>query len=158
MKPRLNSLAWMPSMTSWGNQAPSLWGSMVVAASCCEDVFQLHGLGDESGLRQRWTEQSTENLLQSAQDLRLGQRFTFQQDYDPKHTAKTKQEWLRDKSLNVLVWPSQSPDLNLIKHLWRDLKTAAQQHSPSNLTALERICRKQWEKLPIYRCAKLVSS
>uniref|UniRef100_A0AAZ3NZF4 Transposase n=1 Tax=Oncorhynchus tshawytscha TaxID=74940 RepID=A0AAZ3NZF4_ONCTS len=30
-----------------------------------------------------------ENLLQSAQDLRLGQRYTFQQDNDPKHTAKT---------------------------------------------------------------------
>jgi hypothetical protein len=43
-----------------------------------------------------------ENLLQSARDLRLGQRFTFQQDNDPKHTAKTMQEWLRDRSLNVL--------------------------------------------------------
>ena len=43
-----------------------------------------------------------ENRLQSAQDLRLGRRFTFQQDNDPKHTAKTLQEWLWDKSLNVL--------------------------------------------------------
>ena len=55
-----------------------------------------------------------ENLLQSAQDLRLGKTFTFQQDNDPKHTAKTMQEWLRDKSLNVLEFPSQSPDLNPI--------------------------------------------
>ncbi|CDQ80149.1 unnamed protein product [Oncorhynchus mykiss] len=39
-----------------------------------------------------------ENLLQSTQDLRLGRMFTFQQDNDPKHTAKTTQEWLWDKS------------------------------------------------------------
>jgi hypothetical protein len=43
-----------------------------------------------------------ENLLQSARNLRLGRRFTFQQDNDPKHTAKTTREWLLDKSLNVL--------------------------------------------------------
>ena len=30
--------------------------------------------------------------------------------------------------------------------------------SPSNLTELERICRLEWEKHPIYRCAKLVAS
>jgi hypothetical protein len=64
--------------------------------------------------REKSTEILDENLLRSAQELRLGQRFTFQQDNSPKHTAKTVQEWLRDKSLNVLEWPSQSPDLNPI--------------------------------------------
>ena len=39
-----------------------------------------------------------ENMLQSTQDN------------DPKHTAKTMHDWLWDKSLNVLEWPS--PDLN----------------------------------------------
>lgn len=98
-----------------------------------------------------------ENLLQSAQDLRLMRRFTFQQDNDAKHTAKTTQEWLRDKSLNVLDCPSQSPDLNSIEHLWRDLKIAVQQHAPSNLTKLEKICREEWEKLPKHRCGKLAA-
>uniref|UniRef100_A0AAZ3SH51 Tc1-like transposase DDE domain-containing protein n=1 Tax=Oncorhynchus tshawytscha TaxID=74940 RepID=A0AAZ3SH51_ONCTS len=88
------------------------------------------------------------NLLQSVQDLRLGRRFTFQQNNDPKHTAKTMQKWLRDKSLNVFDWPSQSP----IEHLWRDLKIAVQRCSLSSLTEPQRICREEWEKLPKYRC------
>ena len=52
-----------------------------------------------------------DNLLQSTQDLRLGEWFPFQQDNDPKYTGKTTQEWLRDKSLNVLEGPSQRRDL-----------------------------------------------
>ena len=67
------------------------------------------------------------------------------------------QEWLRGKSLNVLEWPSQSPDLNPIEHLCSDLKIAVQQRSSSNLIELERIYREEWEKLPKYRCAKLLA-
>jgi transposase len=104
--------------------------------------------------RAKYKEILDENLLQSAQDLRLGRRLTFQQDND----AKTTQKWLRDQSLNVLEWPSQSPDLNPIKHLWRDLEISVQQRSPSTLTELERICREEWEKLPKYMCAKLLVS
>jgi hypothetical protein len=52
--------------------------------------------------RAKYREILDENMLQSTQDLRRGRRFTFQQDNDPKHTAKTTQEWLWDKSLNVL--------------------------------------------------------
>ncbi len=99
-----------------------------------------------------------ENLLQSAQDLRLGWRFTFQQDNDPKHTAKITKEWLHNNSVTVLEWPSQSPDLNPIEHLWRDLKMAVHQRLPSNLTELERICKEEWQRIPKSRCEKLVAS
>ena len=78
--------------------------------------------------RAKYREIPDENLLQSAQDL--------QQDNNRKHTAKTMQEWLQDKSLNVLEWPSQSTDLNPIEYLWRDLKIAVQRRSPSSLTEL----------------------
>ncbi|KAG2468331.1 TCB1 transposase, partial [Polypterus senegalus] len=99
-----------------------------------------------------------ENLLQSALDLRLGRRFIFQQDNDPKHTAKISKEWLQDNSENVLEWPNQSPDLNLIEHLWRDLKMAVHRRFPSNLMELERCCKEEWVKLAKDRCAKLVAS
>ncbi|KAG2468484.1 TCB1 transposase, partial [Polypterus senegalus] len=99
-----------------------------------------------------------ENLLQSALDLRLGRRFIFQQDNDPKHTTKISKEWLQENSVNVLEWPSQRPDLNLIEHLWRDLKMAVHRRFPSNLMELERCCKEEWAKLAKDRCAKLVAS
>ncbi|KAG2465666.1 TCB1 transposase, partial [Polypterus senegalus] len=99
-----------------------------------------------------------EDLLQSTLDLRLGRRFIFQQDNDPKHTAKLPKEWLQDNSVNVLEWPSQSPDLNSIEHLWRDLKMAVHRRFPSNLMELERCCKGEWAKLAKDKCAKLVAS
>ena len=70
------------------------------------------------------------------------------------HTAKTTQEWLQDRSLNVLKWPGQSLDLNLTEHLWSDLKIAVQQRSSSHLTELERICREEWGKFPKFPLMK----
>uniref|UniRef100_A0AAZ3QMZ1 Tc1-like transposase DDE domain-containing protein n=1 Tax=Oncorhynchus tshawytscha TaxID=74940 RepID=A0AAZ3QMZ1_ONCTS len=123
-----------------------LWGCFSVAGT--GRLVRIDGKMN----RAKYREVLDENLLQSAQDFRLGgEDSPFLQANDPKNTAKTTQKWLRDKSLNVHEWPSQSPDLNLIEHLWRDLKIAVQRHSPSNLTELERICTK-------YRCAELVAS
>ncbi|KAI2659232.1 Ras association domain-containing protein 5 [Labeo rohita] len=67
-------------------------------------------------------------------------------------------EWLHNNSVTVLEWPSQSPDLNPIEHLWRDLKMAVHQRLPSNLTELERICKEEWQRIPKSRCEKLVAS
>ena len=58
-----------------------------------------------------------ENLLQSAMNLKLGRRFTFQQDNDLKHKAKSTLGSLKKKKINVLERPSQSPDLNPTEHL-----------------------------------------
>ncbi|KAK3569768.1 hypothetical protein QTP86_004195 [Hemibagrus guttatus] len=90
----------------------------------------------------------SKNLLPSARALKMKCGWVFQHVNDPKHTARAMKEWLRKKHFKVLEWPSQSPDLNPIENLWRELKIRVAQRQPQNITALEEICMEEWAKLP----------
>lgn len=58
------------------------------------------------------------NLGPSAEKLGLTDRYFFQQDNDPKHTAQDTRLWILYNCPFYLKTPPQSPDLNPIENLW----------------------------------------
>ena len=54
------------------------------------------------------------------------------------------------QGVEVLDWPSRSPDLNPIEHIWDDLgrRVRQQVNPPQTLRNLERALVEQWRRLP----------
>jgi hypothetical protein len=58
--------------------------------------------------------------------------ISFEEDNDPKHTCRKVKEWLGEQDFETMVWPAQSPNLNLIEHLWSDLKRRLAEQEPTS--------------------------
>ncbi len=88
----------------------------------------------------------------------LGRRAHFQHDNDPKHTSKTTVGFLKKNRVKVIQWPSMSPDLNPIEHLWGILKRQVEHHSPSSIQSLKEVILEEWKKIDLAKCRQFVHS
>ena len=57
---------------------------------------------------------------------------------------------MREFGVDELDWPAQNPDLNLIEHLWDELKwrLRARPSRPTSVCDLMNVLLDEWSKIP----------
>lgn len=73
----------------------------------------------------------------------------FQQDNDPKHVSAYTKTFLRrllDAGMRLLRWPSCSPDMNIIEHVWDDVDRRVRLALPEKTTIanLKAVIEREW--------------
>ena len=74
----------------------------------------------------------------------------FQQDKARPHVARDNIQFLRNNNIDFIDdWPSKSPDLNPIEHLWDNLDTRVRkrQNPPGNVNELRDALLERWNNI-----------
>ena len=88
------------------------------------------------------------------------QRELFQQDNARPHAARVTIDYLEQNNINVLQWPSKSPDLNPIEHLWDQLgkRVRQRQPSPQTIDQLRKMLQQEWRTISRNNVINLIES
>ena len=75
----------------------------------------------------------------------------LQQDNDPNHTSRRTKEWLDASDNCVMPWPSYSPDLNPIEHMWNyvNIRVRARPVLPQNMAELKQMIAEELYAVPL---------
>ncbi|KMQ88467.1 tc1-like transposase protein [Lasius niger] len=98
------------------------------------------------------------NLSKSAIKLDINETYYFQQDNDPKHTARKTKQWLLYNVPRQLITPPQSPDINPIENLWHLLDLQIRKRKISNKNDLKKVLLEEWSKISTETTRKLIES
>lgn len=121
-------------------------------------LYRINGIMDG----QKYRQILIHNMAPHVKDLegKTGIEIIFQHDNDPKHTSKVVRNYLNNKQMSVLSWPSQSPDLNPIENAWRQLKQriANRQRKAANLDDVFEIAQEEWNNIALSSFQTLIES
>ncbi|GFU69298.1 transposable element Tcb2 transposase [Trichonephila clavipes] len=122
---------------------------MVWASIMINGRTRLHVVANGTMTGQRYID---EVLLPHVRLFRgaVGDKFVFMDDNATCHRTLAVQDCLDSESLQRLVWPARSPDLNPIENVWDALgrQVAGRNYPPTNKNTLIRALTEEWDKLP----------
>lgn len=78
----------------------------------------------------------------------FGRSFIVQQDNDPKHCSRLVKQWFDRRRVTLMNWPSQSPDLNPIEHMWEELERRLRHKRAKNADEKYQQLKEEWERIP----------
>jgi transposase len=145
-------LSCMRGTVKYGGGNVMIWGSMAWngAGNMCFIDDRMNGA--------MYVDILNKHLKASARKLRLGPKFIFQQDNDPKHTSSTAKQFFTKNKINLLDWPSQSPDLNPIEHLWANIERKLGARRCKKPQELKEKIQQAWNEINPEETKKLVES
>ena len=84
----------------------------------------------------------------------------FQQDNARPHTARITVAYFNNQNIRTLPWPSLSPDLSPIEHLWDELdrRLRVRNVPPATPDELFAVLQKDWETIPRQTIQHLIAS
>ena len=77
--------------------------------------------------------------------------------HQPHRSYKTA-KYLKEKRIDVLEWPCNSPDLNIIEFVWQKMKTRVQQVHLKTLEELKAVLREVWASFTQNELEEMVES
>ena len=130
----------------------NVWGGF--AAHGVGILHRIHGIMDKDVYNN-----ILGNVMLPSEDMLFGQEnWHFQQDNDPKHTAKINKSWIQEWNIPTIWWPAQSPDLNPIENLWSILDRKCAKRACKNEEQLFKELESEWKKLTPKELTNLVDS
>ena len=148
-----------------------MFGSVTSPDSCCSATTEEDGFteGVVSDMRLRaWMRR----LLMAVVASLFGEPSTtqagvswFQQDNARPHTARITVTYFNNQNIRTLPWPSLSPDLSPIEHLWDELdrrlrvRNVPPPHPPSATPdELFAVLQEDWETITRQTIQHLIAS
>ncbi|GFV37364.1 transposable element Tcb2 transposase [Trichonephila clavipes] len=128
----------------YGGRGVLVWGGIMLGSRTDLHIFDA---GSVNGTRY-----CNEILLPYVRLFRgaMGLQFLFMDDNAPCHRTVAAEQLLESEDIERMDWPTRSPDLNLIEHVWDFLgrRLAARTLPPVTIRELRLALQDEWAAMP----------